>query len=191
MCRGYHSQQLERQWSFIYMHSINFRKRANSQWDRYQHQLDRFKSIYIYSTLYKYKLSHMHTRKISYKKKFQHFTDRSNVLDNVLPTFLLETWDVSFTLHFVAVQKLTVIILVRWKNSTCFSTKRASIITEPCIFKNVLRRNIPVLFIILVFFKNTIHDAVHVQCRWRKIPIYFVSWRNSLTQNLKISGRNS
>ena len=30
-----------------------------------------------------------------------------------------------------------------------------------------------------------------IQCRWRKIPIFFVSWRNSLTQNLKISGRNT
>ena len=34
-------------------------------------------------------------------------------------------------------------------------------------------------------------EKINIQCRWRKIPIFFVSWRNSLTQILKFQGETA
>ena len=105
MSRRYHSLQLERQWSFIYMHSLNFRKRpTRSEIGIGISSIDSNQSKYTVHCI------NTNCRICIVTKKFQHFIDRSNVLGHVLPTFLLEACDVPFTLYYVAVHKLALII---------------------------------------------------------------------------------
>ena len=159
MCCRYHLLQL-----VFYLHA---QYRLFRKWPTRSEIGISISSIDSNRSLYQYKLSYIHTCKHQLPNSFSTSLIAWMFLVMYYPLFCL--WHEMYHLPYISwLYKLTLITLGQWKNSTCFWTKRASIITEPCIFKNILHGNIPVLFIILGIFKNNfiipIHDDYCTQC---------------------------